>query len=359
MKNELEKRKENKPLYEPIEPLFPDAPRMGRIRIIRAVAILLALAVLVCAWAVSASGKSDGGESGSFSGYFEPPTEGESFFETESATESETEEGSEGESFPEAEESEEESTGANGNEGDGFPDASGRGEVDISELERGLSYVINYSDKGADVVGLIERGFMYSAEAGKAEPQVLVIHTHTGEEYQRGDTGYRGPAGVVSVGDVLVSRLNSMGIGAVHCTVIHDGRGENAYRNVERTIRTMLEIYPSIRYVIDVHRMDLWEGEDPIKTVSGSSDRSAQIRLSVGAGDEWQDELSLALCLRKSLNGRGERICAPVVITPSLSDLDLGEFYIMADVGSIGNTVEEAMTAGERLARALASVLLE
>jgi hypothetical protein len=31
----------------------------------------------------------------------------------------------------------------------------------------------------------------------------------------------------------------------------------------------------------------------------------------------------------------------------------------MADVGSIGNTVEEAMTAGERLARALASVLLE
>ena len=358
MKNGLELRKENGVLYEPVEPLFPDAPRKMRIRTVRAIFIVVALAVIVSVWAIAASGKGEESETAEdFFGGVETFPESEIGSERESFPESdryETEEGSVFES-----ETEIESESEDKNEPESAPSVSGIIEADLSEIERGPAYVINYSDREADIQGLLERGFIHSAVAGSAAPQVLVIHTHTGEEYQSGGSGYRGPVGVVSVGDVLVSRLNSMGIGAVHCTVINDGKGENAYRNAERTVRMMLEIYPSIRYVIDLHRMDLTEGESIVKTVSGCPDGSAQIRLSVGAGDAWQDELSLALCLRRSLNGKGERICMPVVITPSLSNLELGEFYIMADVGSAGNTVEEAMKAGERLARALASVLLE
>lgn len=364
MKNEVGKRVRGDLLYEPPEPLFPEGFPKRRRRVPRLLALLVLIGVAVCIWVISASGKGGGGggtdESGAIEGTVEESYGGEVSsesterpIETESrrpTTEAPSESEGDAQGGDEAEETEEETL-----------DVSDVIEVDLSQIEKGDRYVINYSDRVADVSGLIDRGFIYTEERGNAAPLVLVIHTHTSEEYLSGGSGYRGPLGVVSVGDVLSARLNTLGIVSVHCTVIHDADRENAYLNAKRTIETMLDIYPSIRYIVDLHRLKLDADGEAIKTVSGCSDGSAQIRLTVGAydGDDgWQEDLSLALALRKSLNGGGARVCMPVVISPSISNTDMSEYYIMVDVGSSGNTVEEAMAAGERLAFALADVVL-
>ena len=143
--------------------------------------------------------------------------------------------------------------------------------------------------------------------------------------------------------------------------MIHDGNEKNAYLNARDTIKTMLEIYPSIKYIIDVHRLELESDGKIVKTISGCSDGSAQIRLtaSVGPGDRWQENLSLALALKSSLNHRGERVCMPAVLSQSAYNSDLTEYYIMVDIGSSGNSVNEAKAAAKRLADALADILLE
>ncbi len=372
MKNEIGKRIQGDLLYEPPEPLFPEGFPKRRKRVARFLALIVLFALAVCVWVISASGKSGDGvgsfdESGpsgeTVTGSVES-TVGEHY---ESEYESEyADMSTEGERHPpETELAEIESREQTEAVSETEEIESGTAdviEVDLSQIEKGAGYVINYSDKIADVGGLIDRGFIDTVERGGAAPLVLVIHTHTSEEYLSGGSGYRGPSSVVSVGDVLNARLNSLGIGSVHCTVIHDSGAENAYKNARQTIETMLEIYPSIRYIIDLHRMELESGGTLMKTVSGCSDGSAQIRVTVGShgtDDSWQEDLSLALSLRGSLNDGGARICMPVVISPGMPNSDMGRYYITVDIGSSGNTVEEAMAAGERLAFAIGDVVAE
>ncbi len=370
MGKEIRKREESSVLYEPPEPLFPDGFQRRRIRIWRFVALAFFVSLAVFIWTFAASGEGEGGggsESERVSDTNEE-SEGESFTVTPDASESvggeipsetegKTEEGesTDGESWTREEEfpESEEMTLA--------PEQSGSAEVDLSQIEKGESYVVNYSDKAVDIEGLLDRGFAGGEAVGSAAPLVLIIHTHTSEEYLGAESGYRGLKTVVSAGEAMSEAANRLGVPSVHCTVIHDGDGKNSYLNARKTVEVMLEIYPSIKYVIDLHRISLYDGGLPIKTVSGGRDGSAQIRLTVGAKEEygnWQEDLSLCLALRKSLNQNGNRVCMPVVISPNLPNGDVSRYYFMADIGACGNTVEEAMAAGKRLGVALADVLI-
>jgi stage II sporulation protein P len=93
----------------------------------------------------------------------------------------------------------------------------------------------------------------------------MILHTHTSEAYAGVRSEYLD--GVISVGDALTQRLNVLGLTAIHCTVIHDGGEGNAYISARETIEMMLRVYPSIKYVIDLHRMELEYDGVPIKTV--------------------------------------------------------------------------------------------
>ncbi len=382
-KNEITPRKENRVLYEPPEPLFPDLiPRKRRLlpRII-AFAVFVTVAVLIWVMAVSGEHGEDmtGGDgSGEYnsgiqteddsrtsneSGEPERETsdteaaasgsesdEDTENSETECNTESETQNAETSENESESENEEETKTEANGFD---------VREADLSQIEKGESYIINYTSKTPDIEGLIDRGFTDVVKGGNQAPEVMVIHTHTSEMYFGGDGTYLD--GVVAIGDALVQRLNSLGLSSVHCTVIHDKNDRNAYLNARDTIKTMLEIYPSIKYVIDLHRLELEKEGEIIKTVSGCEDASAQIRLSVSAdsGVGWQEDLALALALRGELNKKGERICMPPVLSSSIYNSDLPEYYIMADIGTSGNTVGEARAAARRFAEAFVKIVID
>lgn len=360
-KNEIGERKEANILFEPLEPLFPEnMPR--RIWLLPRIAALAAFVLVVAViWAVVASGEENGG-------FFEPDdgeresTAAENACDSGNAEETTCNQGYDTES-EENESVETEIDTETESDRDGKDETEDEKinvkEADLSQTEKGDKYIINYTSKTPDISGLIDRGFVDCEKTGEAAPLVMVIHTHTSETYLGGENSFLG--GVAAAGDALVQRLNRLGLSTLHCTVIHDGDDKNAYLNARDTIKMMLEIYPSIKYIIDLHRLELESDGEIVKTVSGSPDGSAQIRLtaSAGSGDRWQENLSLALALKGSLNRGGLRVCMPAVLSQSTYNSDLAEYYIMVDIGSSGNAVDEAKAAAKRLADALADVLLE
>ncbi len=368
---EIEIKKQNGVLYEPPEPLFADIMPSRRFRFRRMLALALFLSIAVAILAVAVSGKMIYDSEEMTGDENETETSAQGMYGEETSIEG-TVIQNESKSFtenPEESESERLTETESVNTGEQETDTESieemtehvfeTVELDLSRAEEGESAVINYSDKSPDIAGLSDRGFVHTEKKGSGMPLVMVIHTHTSERYLGGD-GSSVFDSVAAVGDELNSRLNSFGLTSLHCTVIHDGDGTNAYLNARETIETMLRIYPSIKYVIDLHRLELEVDGAVVKTVSGCEDGSAQIRLTVSSsGEGWQEDLSLALSLRERLNKDGARLCMPTVITPSRYNSDLSEFYIMADIGALGNSVDEAKAAAVRLADVMCKVILE
>jgi hypothetical protein len=122
-------------------------------------------------------------------------------------------------------------------------------EIDISESEKGRLYYINYSDRTPDIEGIFAEGFSGAVDYYSERPVVLIIHSQTSQAYIDADEGKNAILkGVVSVGEKIAYELNKRGIPTVHCTVIHDMNDE-AYKNTSSTIETMLEVYPTLKYV--------------------------------------------------------------------------------------------------------------
>ena len=100
---------------------------------------------------------------------------------------------------------------------------------------------------------------------------------------------------------------------------------------------------------------------NPLKTLASTTDPVAQIRMTVSTYEllkrDWRDSLSLALAVRKELNMEGEGICAPICLSENRYNSDMCALYITAEVGSEGNSTQEAMRAGERLAAAIAEAI--
>lgn len=351
-------------LYEPAEPLFPDGPiRKRRPPFVIWGTVAATVMALICAVGImSVYGESDH-EWDTGATVTESDTDFESENERWDSTESDD---GDTEGTGERTETTADQTGgaveSSQDEGtESYESAETDGCVvgDLSEYERGERYLINYSGLYADVGGMLDEGFVEIEQKGAGAPVVMIIHTHTSEEYAESeDNSFRGVCGVVSAGEEINSELNRRGLSSIHCTVIHDGDDEvNAYISARDTVRMMLEIYPSVKYVIDVHRLELYADDGrEIKTLSKSG--AAQIKLTVGDGGAWQDNLSFALALRKEMNSDGERLCMPVVLSSSKYNSDMSRYYIMVDVGTQANSVDEAMRAGELLADAIADVLL-
>lgn len=236
-------------------------------------------------------------------------------------------------------------------------------EVDISDVYFGNDYIENLTGVNIDIRKMRELGFDGEISIGKGAPTVLIVHTDATEEYLDAvhaflDSDMRLPRSVASVGDSITSELNRFGISTVHCGAIHGANGGNAEKDTAETIRTMLKIYPSVKLVVDVGRLDMSNKIGcPAKTVSNTEDCSAQIKISVslwGSGDGREDNMLLALQLRDSLNDGEKRLCAPICLTENQYGSALSRYYLKVDVGAGGNLTSDAISAGRFFARAIA-----
>lgn len=209
-----------------------------------------------------------------------------------------------------------------------------------------------------------------------SEPTILIIHTHGteaytqtpesqyeefGGEYRTADDRYN----MISIGDELTRLLSEAGLSVIHDRTQHDYRDYNdSYDNSRAAVQEYLRQYPSIKMVLDLHR-DAAENRDGTQwatsaTVNG--ERSAQVMLVVGTNatglnhPNWETNLSIAEKMMVQMERICEGVARPINLRGSRFNHDLAMGAMIAEIGSAGNTHEEALRAIPVLAEAIISL---
>lgn len=206
-------------------------------------------------------------------------------------------------------------------------------------------------------------------------PRVLVFHTHATESYTpTKENAYEASSyyrtletedNMVRVGQHLVQELQNMGIEAVHDTTFHDYPAYNgSYAAARRTLNKRLEQLPGLCLLLDIHRdaIENASGKQLATGISVNGRRIAQIMLVVGtdAGGlhhpGWEENLSLALKLQHQLESICPGICRYISLRTERFNQDLSPGAMLVEIGSAGNTLEEALAAVEILAKAISGL---
>ncbi len=239
----------------------------------------------------------------------------------------------------------------------------------------GNVYINNRSDRtfGADIFD-----GTFSAALSKDEgPQVLILHTHGSEAYTMPPGLEYEPTSecrttdctcnVVRVGDELAGVLEAAGLTVVHDTTLHDyPEYSGAYDRSLTTAKAYLEQYPSIQFILDVHRDAISDGNGGMyKVVSDvAGQNAAQLSFVVGTdggGLEhplWQENLKLAAAITQCLAEDYPTLMRPITVRNSRYNQHLTTRTLLVEVGAAGNSLDEALLSARLLGNALAEVIL-
>ena len=210
-----------------------------------------------------------------------------------------------------------------------------------------------------------------------AEPQVLIMHTHTTESFepyvrQNFDPAFNyrttDPAyNMVSVGDAITAQLEAAGIGVIHNATIHDYPSYNgSYDRSAETVRQILQQYPSIRVVLDIHRDAIQKDNtliQPVVEINGKE--SAQVMIISGCDDgtmnmpNYMQNYHFACRLQANMEGMYAGLTRPILFDYRHYNQDLTTGSLLLEIGTHGNTLEQAQYAGELVGKALAQTLLK
>lgn len=221
--------------------------------------------------------------------------------------------------------------------------------------------VRNSTSYEIDIPGLIEMGPALTLEKG--EPQILIIHTHSSEAYSpagldryisSGDSRTQDKNyNVIRIGSELEKELRKAGLNVIHdCGVYDYPSYTGSYTRCEEAIREYLDEYPSISMVIDLHRDAIGTDDVIYKTVATEDGVCAsQIMMLIGSDEyglehpEWQKNLRLALYLQNEICNMYPSLMRPVQIVPYRYNQHLTQGSMILEVGSNGNTLQEALAA--------------
>ena len=208
-----------------------------------------------------------------------------------------------------------------------------------------------------------------------ADPQILIIHTHGSEAYTPdGADRYSVSDGsrtldkefnVIRVGDELCAALEANGLNVIHDRGIYDYPSySGSYGRSAAAIESYLSEYPEIAIVIDLHRDALGSGDTIYKTVANiDGEKSSQLMLLVGTGENglshphWQENLKLALYLQSAVIDKHKTLARAVALKSERYNQQLTCGSLILEVGSAGNTLQEALCAVRLFADAISEPL--
>lgn len=215
--------------------------------------------------------------------------------------------------------------------------------------------ISNYSSKrNIDFLALFKKNITLTK---KSDP-ILIYSTHTSESYTNSDrykfeysSTYRtrdAKYNMLSVGNILVQALEERNMQVIFDTTPHDyGSYEIAYTNSRKTIQNQLSKNERIGLAIDVHRDalgDLTNGP----TVEINGQKVAKLMFVMGVGTDsyanqyWEDNLALALQLQKLGEEMYPGLFRGMIVRNSKYNQDLIKHSLLIEVGTTGNTLEEA-----------------
>jgi len=207
------------------------------------------------------------------------------------------------------------------------------------------------------------------------EPQVLILHTHTTESYEPYekdwyDESYTSRSadpgnGVVAVGEAIAGQLAAAGINVIHDCTMHDLTYNGAYSRSLGTALGVLDRYPSVKIVLDIHR-DAIEYEDGTR-VSAVTDidgkKAAQTMIICAADDGtygvpgFMNNLHFASALQQSMESRYPTLTRPVLFQYCQYNQQVSPGALLIEVGSHGNSIDQAVYSGELIGKSLAELL--
>lgn len=230
---------------------------------------------------------------------------------------------------------------------------------------------------GIDIQSAIAKPVSLTVE-NKAEPTVLIFHTHTTESYEMLNKGWYtadyvtrsdDPSrNMVRVGTALCEELEKMGIGVIHDTQIHDAKYTGAYDRSRASIEKIMQEHPSIKVVIDVHRDAIKQSDGtrvkPTATINGK--KAAQIMIIAGCEDgkvtdfpTWEENLTFALRLQEIAETQYPGLMRPILFSARKYNMDITPCSVLLEMGSDSNTLEEAEYSGRLIGTALGKLVTE
>ncbi len=233
-------------------------------------------------------------------------------------------------------------------------------------------YVHNVS---AAALTLSDLGFDFTAALSPDAPQVLIVHTHgceaytmpEGEEYQASDDHRTldERCNVLRVGDEIARVLEAEGIGVVHDRTLHDYPSySGAYNRSLATVENYRAKYPSITYVLDVHRDAVADADGTqYKLLRAEEPNAAQLEFVIGTdggGAEhprWRENLKLACAVQSTLLRDYPTLLRPVTVRNSRYNQHVTTGSLLVEVGTAGNSLEEALNAAQLFAKGFAETI--
>ncbi len=236
-------------------------------------------------------------------------------------------------------------------------------------------YINNQTDASIDLDALLNAPLPFSISP---EPSVLIVHTHTSESYTPSEKYNYTPGetdrtqdlqyNMAAVGDAVYRKLVSAGINVIHDKTINDYPSySGSYSKALKLIESYTEKYPSIKVVLDIHRDAIIKSDGTkIKTVTTiNGESAAQVMLVAGTDKsglnhpDWKTNLSFALKLQYEMNKLYPSLARPINLRKQRFNQHTAPGALIVEVGTNGNTLDEALKGASLFADALISVLSE
>lgn len=240
----------------------------------------------------------------------------------------------------------------------------------------GSVYISNGTDHTLTVTELTEP---FAAHLTDGAPQILILHSHGSEAYTpAGDTEvvWSGDHrttdsryNVVSVGDAMAEEFTQAGISVLHDRTLYDYPSySGAYDRSLAAIESYLAQYPSIQFILDIHRDAIADAEGNqykvVSTIEGEG-TAAQLTLVMGSDGsglehpDWMENLKLAVALQEQILTSYPTLMRPILLRNSRYNQHATTGSLLVEVGAAGNSPEEAALAGRLFARQMAQLLIE
>lgn len=195
----------------------------------------------------------------------------------------------------------------------------------------------------------------------------LIYHTHATESYtieNQEIENYRttnSEYNMISIGKALVKELEKRNFSSLHDTILHDYPNYNG--SYAHSLDTLIKYMKSksFDFIFDIHRdaisSDLTYG--PVCEING--ERVAQLMFVIGTDanglkhDKWMENLKYALTIQNRANEMYPGLFRDINLSKSRYNQHVSTGAFIIEVGTTGNTLDEAKNSMKYLANVIES----
>ena len=167
---------------------------------------------------------------------------------------------------------------------------------------------------------------------------------------------------MVRIGKEIAGFLKDSGINVIHDITMYDFPDYNSsYNKAYSGISAMLKKYPSLQIILDIHRdaVNTDTGETIKLTGEVNGEKAAQIMFVVGTDEcgfshpDWECNLKFASMLQNKLYNTSPSIVRPINLRTSRFNQHFTKGSLIVEVGTNGNSLDEALVSAKYLAEAI------